>query len=140
MTRRGTTYRQIRQVRHPRPVYADEGNFLEAGETAEQPMWQVFPHVAESIVVDQFEFFQALEKLLREPGHSFQVAGVEVRHGRHVPQQLLRERSEHIALDVDRVDGACSREAKGVVVQAVDVALLDVAVVHNKGCGKRAMG
>ena len=115
MTKRGMTHRQIFQVRHPHEVYVGEAEMLEASETAEQPIWQVFPHVAVA-EVDQVKFIQAQEKLLREPSQSVEVAGVEVQHGRHVPQQLLREREESIVLDVDRFDGACSREAKGVVV------------------------
>ena len=140
MTRCGTTYRQIFQAGHPREVYVGEEERLEAGETAEQSIWQGFPHVAVSIVGDPAKFFQAQEKLLREPSYSIEVAGVKEPYGRHVPQQLLRERGERVALDKDSFDGACSREAKGVVVQAVDAASLDVAVAQNKGCGVRGAG
>ena len=63
--------------------------------------------------------------------------GVELLHRKHVPEQRLRECEELILLDVDHRDVACPREIERVLIQAVQVALLDVAggTYTVGGCG-----
>ena len=53
--------------------------------------------------------------------------GVEVLHGRHVLQQCPGQGEELVLLDVDCRDLLRPTEVEGVLVQALQLALLDVA-------------
>ena len=46
---------------------------------------------------------------------------------RHVPEQRFREREEVVVLDVDYGDVGCPGEVKCVMVQAIEVAIGNIA-------------
>ena len=98
---------------------------FEAGESPQQAVRQNSEGVAAS-QPDDLEARQALEKCLVQGSQMPQVAGEHDRHGRQVPEQLLRECGEIVLLEVDVRDGVGSRNVKRIIVQAVQVAFLYV--------------